>query len=51
MNKVVADLSMSNGKSLLKGIRYKINLKLLKTKTFDSGNVLLFYEPGKNMKE
>jgi len=33
------------GKPLFTGIKDRLNLKLLKTKTFKSGNVLLYYEP------
>jgi dihydrofolate reductase len=43
MNPVV----LGNGKPLFKGIHDRINLKLSKTKTFRSGNVLLYYEPAK----
>jgi dihydrofolate reductase len=42
---------LGNGKSLLKGIQNKLELKLLKTKLFKSGNVLHYYEPSKNRKE
>jgi dihydrofolate reductase len=38
---------LGDGKPLFKGIKNKINLKLIKTKTFKSGNVLLYYEQGK----
>ncbi len=38
---------LGDGKSLFKGINDKINLKLLKTRTFRSGNVLLYYGPAK----
>ncbi len=41
MNPVV----LGKGKPLFKGIHEKLNLKLLKTKTFRSGNVLLYYQP------
>jgi hypothetical protein len=36
---------LGKGKSLSKNIHDKIKLKLLKTKTFHSGNVLLYYQP------
>jgi dihydrofolate reductase len=42
---MVNPVVLGNGKSLFKGIRNKINLKLIKTKAFKSGNVLLYYEP------
>ena len=38
-NPVVID----NGKPLFKGINDKLHLKLLKTKTFTSGNAILYY--------
>ncbi len=37
--------SDGSGKPLFNGIHEKLNLKLLKTKTFRSGNVLLYYQP------
>lgn len=36
---------ISKGKTLLNGLSTRLNLKLLKTQTFKSGNVLLIYEP------
>jgi len=39
MNPVV----LGSGKPLFKGIANKLHLKLLRTKTFRSGNVLLYY--------
>ena len=42
---MVNPVLLGNGKPLFKGIRNKINLKLIKTKAFKSGNVLLYYEP------
>ena len=36
---------LGRGTPLFKGIHEKLNLKLLKTKTFGSGNVLLYYQP------
>jgi dihydrofolate reductase len=36
---------LGKGKSLFKGIENKLDLKLLHTRTFKSGNVLLYYEP------
>jgi len=39
---------LGHGLPLFKNIRDKINLTLLKTKTFGSGVVALYYEPGKN---
>lgn len=42
---IVNPVVIGNGKTLFKGIKDRFNLKLLKTKTFRSGNVLLYYEP------
>lgn len=42
---IVNPLVLGEGKSLFKGISDKLTLKLLKTKTFNSGNVLLYYQP------
>lgn len=42
---IVNPVFLGHGTPLLKGIRNKIDLKLLKTKTFESGNVLLYYAP------
>ena len=42
---LVTPVVLGNGKPLFKRINDKLNLKLLKTKTFSSGNVLLCYEP------
>jgi dihydrofolate reductase len=36
---------LGDGKPLFKGIKDKLNLQLVKTKTFGSGNVLLCYQP------
>ncbi len=42
---MVNPIVLGNGKTLFKGLKDKLNLKLLKTRTFKSGNVLLYYEP------
>lgn len=42
---MVNPVVLGNGKSLFKGINTRLNLKLLKTKTFSSGSVLLYYQP------
>jgi len=44
----VHPIILGRGLPLFKNIRDKINLTLLKTKTFGSGVVALYYEPGKN---
>ncbi len=36
---------LGRGKALFKGINDRLRLRLLRTKTFHSGNVLLYYEP------
>ena len=41
---IVAPVILGSGKTLLQGISDKLDLKLLNTKTFKSGNVLLSYE-------
>jgi dihydrofolate reductase len=42
---IVNPVVLGNGNPLFKGINGKQNLKLLNTKVFDSGIVILFYEP------
>jgi dihydrofolate reductase len=44
---IVNPVFLGSGTPLLKGIKKKLNLKLLKAKTFKSGNVLLYYAPEK----
>jgi dihydrofolate reductase len=44
---MVNHVVLGNGKPLFKGINGRLNLKLLKTKTFRSGNVMLCYEPAR----
>ncbi len=44
---MVNPIVLGHGKSMFKGIKDRLNLKLIKTKTFKSGNVLLYYEPAK----
>ena len=44
---MVNPIVLGSGKPLFQGINDKLNLKLLKTKTFKSGNVLLYYRPVK----
>ena len=45
---LVVPVVLGSGKPLFKDIKDKINLKLRKTRTFDSGLVLLAYQPEKN---
>jgi dihydrofolate reductase len=42
---MVNPVVLGNGKPIFKSINNKLNLKLLKTKSFRNGNVLLYYEP------
>ena len=42
---IVNPVVLGSGKPLFKGIYDKLNLKLLKTKTFRSGNIMLCYQP------
>ncbi len=42
---IVNPVILGNGKPLFKGLKDKLNLRLLETKTFGSGNVLLCYRP------
>jgi dihydrofolate reductase len=44
---MVNPVVLGEGKPILQGIKNKLELKLLKTRTFKSGNVLLYYEPRK----
>jgi dihydrofolate reductase len=41
---MVNPVVLGDGKTLFSGIKSKLNLKLIKTRTFQSGNVLLYYE-------
>ena len=45
---MVNPVVLGNGKSLFHGIQDKFELRLLKTRIFKSGNVLLYYEPKSN---
>jgi dihydrofolate reductase len=44
---IVNPVFLGEGTALLKGIKEKLNLKLVSTRTFKSGNVLLIYAPEK----
>jgi dihydrofolate reductase len=44
---MVNPVILGNGKPLFKGLKDELNLRLLETKTFGSGNVLLCYRPAK----
>jgi dihydrofolate reductase len=43
----VQPIVLGSGLPLFKNVKDRINLKLLKTKTFDCGAVILYYEPKK----
>lgn len=42
---IINPVFLGNGTPLLKGIKGKLNLKLIKSRAFKSGNVLLYYAP------
>ena len=42
---MVNPVVLGNGKPLFKDMNNKLNMKLLKIRTFSSGNVLLYYQP------
>ena len=42
---MVNPVVLGEGKTLFKGVHDRLKLKLVKTRMFDSGNVLLYYEP------
>jgi dihydrofolate reductase len=44
---MVNPVVLGAGKPLFKGIPGRLQLKLVKTKTFHNGNVLLYYEPAR----
>jgi dihydrofolate reductase len=43
---MVNPVVLGGGKPLFKGIKDRMDLKLTKTRTFQNGNVLLYYQPG-----
>ena len=45
---MVNPVILGRGQTLFKGINDRLRLKLVKTRTFHSGNVLLYYEPARN---
>jgi dihydrofolate reductase len=42
---MINPIVLGDGKSLFNGIQNKLDLKLMKTRTFGNGNVLLYYVP------
>jgi len=45
---MVNPVALGAGKSLFTGLQDKVSLKLIRTRAFDSGNVLLTYQPENN---
>jgi dihydrofolate reductase len=43
---MVNPVVLGNGKPLFKGLNHRAELRLTRTRSFGSGNVLLYYEPG-----
>jgi dihydrofolate reductase len=43
---MVNPVVLGSGNPLFKGIKDRLNLRLIKTRTFRNGNVLLYYQPG-----
>ena len=48
---LVNPVVLGNGTTLFKGLRDSLKLRLLKTQTFRSGNVLLYYQPDPSQAE
>jgi dihydrofolate reductase len=44
---MVNPVVLGNGKALFKSLQNKLDLELLKTRVFASGNVLLYYSPAR----
>jgi dihydrofolate reductase len=44
---VVDPVAIGQGRTMFDGIKEKLSLKLIKTRAFSNGNVLLCYEPRK----
>jgi dihydrofolate reductase len=42
---MVHPLALSDGTPFLKGVKTALNLKLIATRNFNSGNILLRYQP------
>jgi len=42
---VVNPIVLGKGKTLFEGVKEKLTLKLINTRTFTNGNVVLYYEP------
>jgi dihydrofolate reductase len=42
---MVSPVAIGDGKSLFRSTDYRLRLKLVQTRTFSSGNVLLTYQP------
>ena len=42
---VVNPIVLGNGKTMFDGVKEKLTLKLINTRAFGNGNVVLYYEP------
>jgi len=42
---VLTPVALGSGRTLFEGQNKKLDLKLMKTRTFGNGNVVLWYEP------
>jgi len=47
IRQIVNPVLLGHGKPMFQGLRHKTKLKLLRTRTFANGNVMLVYEPEK----
>ena len=45
---MIAPVALGAGTPIFKGLKSKLDLELIKTCTFESGNILLYYKPAKN---
>ncbi|HXQ35529.1 MAG TPA: dihydrofolate reductase family protein [Anaerolineales bacterium] len=45
---IVNPVVLGSGTPLFKNVKDRLNLKLTRSRTFDSGNVLLYYQPNQN---
>lgn len=45
---MIAPVALGAGTPIFKGLECKLDLELIKTRTFESGNILLYYKPAKN---
>ena len=45
---MVAPIVIGQGAQVFKGLESRLDLELIKTRTFESGNILLYYRPSKD---